>query len=79
MNWVTQCICCVPGTLGKWSCSKPDDLRGRNLPNICCRERFGRGGGQGVIGLRGVGEWEEDAEDECAVDLTEHKHVLPYI
>lgn len=38
MNWVTQCICCVPGTLGKWSCSKPDDLRGRNLPNICSRE-----------------------------------------
>lgn len=32
-------------------------------------------GEQRVIELRAVGEWVEDAEDECAVDSTEHKHM----
>lgn len=57
MNWVTQCICCVPGTLSKWSCSKPDDLRGRNLPNICSRKVWEgwRAGGCRVEGAGRLG------------------------
>lgn len=35
---------------------------------------LGEGRGR-AMGLRVVGEWEEDVDDECAVDLAEHKHV----
>lgn len=47
MIWVTHCFLCAldaQGRGGKWSCSKPHDLGGRNLQNICSSRRESREG-----------------------------------
>lgn len=45
VNWVTHSfLCALDARGGKWSCSKPHDLGGRNLQNICSSRRESREG-----------------------------------